>query len=434
MGGPDRGHIDAVLNTCLHCGLCLPSCPTYEMTLDEASSPRGRIRLVRSVLDGSLAPGRAFADEMNFCLDCRACEPACPAGVRYGEIVETARGIVRDLKLEPFSLRFRKFVLLRIIFGSAAGFGLFARLMRGYRRSGLREAVERSGVLNLFPDAVRRTFLTLPDVADRSYLSTVPDLLRGRGAPAGRTGLFTGCVMNETFPAVHSGTADLLRRSGYDVVVPRGQFCCGSLHGHNGDGTRARELAAETIRLFPDGLDAVVVNAAGCGSFMKGYGRLFADDPAMADRAARFSAKVADVSEFFHDRGIGAPDGSMAESVTYHEACHLVHAQGVSKQPRALIRSIPGVRFVELPDASRCCGSAGIYNLIRPDDADELLRRKIASILQCGAGTVVTGNPGCHLQIQRGLREAGSAVEVVHPVTLLQRALTPARASLPSGA
>ncbi len=420
--GPDREHLDAVLRTCLHCGLCLSACPTYELTLDERSSPRGRIRLIRSVLDGSLAPGRAFADEMNFCLDCRACETACPAGVRYGEIVEHARTIVHDGKLEPLPLRIKKFVILRGIFGSARTFAFFSGLMKFYRTSGLREAFERSGVLELLPRAVQRMFLALPDVADRPFLGTVPELLPARGPRAGRVGLLAGCVMNVSFPEVHRETSDLLRRAGFEVVIPQAQYCCGSLHGHNGDKEHAKMLAERLIGSFPGGLDAIVVNAAGCGAFMKGYRRLFRDDPGMAGRAAEFSAKVADVSEFLDGCGVRNPEGKIPEYVTYHEACHLIHAQGVSSQPRSLITSIPGVKFVELRDASRCCGSAGIYNIVRPDDSDELLRRKVEAILSSGARIVVTGNPGCHLQIERGLRESGAAVEVLHPVTLLHRA------------
>jgi glycolate oxidase iron-sulfur subunit len=422
---PDRAHLDRVIGTCLHCGLCLPTCPTYELTLDERSSPRGRIRLIRSVLDGSLAPGRAFADEMNFCLDCRACESACPAGVRYGELVGHARSIVREKGLEPFAVRLRKFVLLKWIFGSGTTFAAFAALMRSYRKSGLREAVERSGLLTLLPAAVRRTILALPDVADDPYLATAPEFVPAAGMRKGRAALLTGCVMNVSFPEIHRQTADLLSRQGYDVVIPRGQFCCGSLHAHNGDPGHAARLAAALLDAFPADVDVVVANSAGCGAFMKEYGRFFSGDPANSARAAAFAGKVADVSELLAPvasaPGEGGRDGAGPALVTYHDACHLVHAQGISREPRALIASVPGTEFVELANASRCCGSAGIYNLLRPDDSDELLRRKVDTILASGAGIVVTGNPGCHLQIERGLREAGSRVEVVHPVTLLWR-------------
>ncbi len=421
--GPDREHLERVIGTCLHCGLCLPACPTYDVTLDERSSPRGRIRLIRSVLDGSLTPGREFADEMNFCLDCRACEPACPAGVRYGELVEHARTIVRDGKLEPLLGRIRKFLILRMVFGSRRAFAGFAALLRLYHASGLREAVERSGILEVLPRALRRMVLALPGAAERPYLDTVPELIPAPKPAAGRVGLLTGCVMNVSFPGVHRDTADLLGRAGFDVVVPRSQFCCGSLHGHNGEKDLAMRFAAELIGSFPDGLDAVVVNSAGCGAFMKEYGRLFRENPGLSGPAAGFSAKVADVSEFLdRHRPAGGDAGLGGELVTYHDACHLIHGQGISRQPRSLIASIPGVRFTELRDASRCCGSAGIYNVVRPDDSDRFLRAKVDAIVATGARIVVTGNPGCHLQIERGLRETGSTVEVLHPVTLLRRA------------
>jgi glycolate oxidase iron-sulfur subunit len=422
---PDRAHLDKVIAACIHCGLCLPSCPTYDLTVDERSSPRGRIRLIRSVLDGSLEPGRAFADEMNFCLDCRACETACPAGVRYGELVEHARTLTSERGLEPFAVRAAKRLLLRGVFRSPRTFGAFSALMRFYRRSGLREAVERSGLLGILPATLRRGFLALPHVADEPFLASAPEFAPARGPRKGSAALLTGCVMNVSFPDIHRQTADLLSRQGYDVVVPREQFCCGSLHAHNGDPGHAARLAAALLDAFPPGVDTVVVNSAGCGAFLKAYGRFFAGDPANAQRAAAFAAKVVDVTEVLQPAGVDFPSPRPGEGprerVTYHDACHLIHGQGISKQPRALIASVPGTEFVELANASRCCGSAGIYNLIRPEDSDEFLRRKVETIIASGARVVVTGNPGCHLQIERGLREAGSGAEVVHPVTFLWR-------------
>ena len=427
---PDREHLDRVIATCLHCGLCLPTCPTYELTLDERSSPRGRIRLFRSVLDGSLTPGRAFADEMNFCLDCRACETACPAGVRYGEIVEHARAIVRERRLGPPGVRLKTLVLLRGIFRAGWTFALFSSLMRIYRKSGLREAVEHSGLLDLLPASARRTALSLPEVADHDFLATAPPVVPARGGEKkGRAALLTGCVMNVSFPEVHRQTAELLAIGGYEVHLPRPQFCCGSLHAHNGDPGRAALLAGQILDVFPADADVVVANSAGCGAFMKEYGRLFAGDPQRAGRAAAFASKVRDVSEVLTPAAPAPAVGGEAhkdrvtdqERVTYHDPCHLAHAQGITRQPRALVASAPGTEFVEMAEASRCCGSAGIYNLLRPDDSDAMLRRKVGSIIASGARVVVTGNPGCHLQIERGLREASERIEVVHPVRLLYR-------------
>jgi len=411
-------HIGEVMGTCLHCGMCLPVCPTYEMTNDERSSPRGRIRLLRSVLDGSLDPGADFAHEMNFCLDCRACETACPAGVGYGEVVEHGRNVVAERGLEPLSIRVKKFVVLRIVFGTKQRFDLFMRALRFYRRSGLREALERSGLLELLPRGVARLFTSLPDAADESFTGglTDPPAAAGHGK---LVGLVTGCIMNSSFPEVHRDTVALLQRGGSRVAIPPGQFCCGSLHGHNGDAGRARELAAGLMRLFPEELDAVIVNSAGCGSFMKQYGVLFRDDPAMAGRAESFAAKVTDATEYLCQGGLPPRAQRGDVRVTYHDACHLLHGQHISAEPRALLRSIPGVDLVELPDSSRCCGSAGIYNILRPEDSAALMKRKVANILSTGASVVSTANPGCHLQIERGLREAGSDVVVRHPLTLL---------------
>ncbi len=422
MTGPPGmlSHIREVMGTCLHCGMCLPECPTYDITNDERSSPRGRIRLLRSVMDGTLDPGGDFAGEMNFCLDCRACETACPAGVRYGELVEHARTIITERKLEPVGIRIKKYIVLRLVFGSKKRFGFFTRIARFYRRSGLREAVERSGLLGLFPAAFGRLVMSVPDVADRDFSpdGAVPP---AAGGSAGKVGLLTGCIMNAAFPGVHEDTVRLLERCGEGVVIPAGQFCCGSLHGHNGDPVRARRLAAALMKLFPDDLDAVIVNSAGCGSFMKHYGELFRDDPSMVGYAGRFAEKVTDVTEFIARRNPRPADPRGDARVTYHDACHLLHGQGVSAQPRTLLRSVPGARFVELPESTRCCGSAGIYNILRPADSDELLRRKIGNILSTGAEIVATANPGCHLQIERGLRAAGSGITVCHPVTLLSR-------------
>ena len=425
---PDRAHLERVIGTCLHCGLCLPACPTYELTTDERSSPRGRIRLIRSTLDGTLEPGRAFADEMNFCLDCRACETACPAGVRYGELVTYARELSAARKLEPAGVRLRKFVLLRGIFRSGRTFAAFASLMRLYRRSGLREAVERSGILDLLPASLARSVLSLPDVADESFLASAPEVVAARRPRKGTAALLSGCVMNHSFPEVHRQTSELLAEEGYDVVVPRGQFCCGALHAHNGDPAHARRLAAGLLSSFSGNADVVVANSAGCGAFLREYGRVLEDDPSLANRAAAFAGSVRDVTELLtpdpprQEKAGERAEGRMTSvCVTYHDPCHLAHAQGITREPRALLAAAAGTQYVELPNASRCCGSAGIYNLLRPADSAELLRRKVASILSTGATTVVTGNPGCHLQIARGLREAGSGAEVVHPVSFLHR-------------
>ena len=434
MKGPEGvlSHISQVMGTCLHCGMCLPACPTYELTGDERSSPRGRIRLIRSVMDGSLEPGRGFADEMNFCLDCRACETACPAGVRYGGLVEHARTIVTDRKLDPPGVRLKKFLVLKVVFRSRRTFTIFVGLLRLYRRSGVKHALERSGLLDLLPAGFRALMKGLPEVTDppspgmgdEPPVGATPSGPRAGQPGGGRVGLLTGCVMNCSFPDVHRDTEELLRMSGTGVVVPEGQFCCGSLHGHNGDPAHARKLAADLMKLFPADLDAVVVNSAGCGSFMKQYGELFRGHDAPAAGAREFAAKVLDVSEFLHGRSPGTPGPLPRARVTYHDACHLLHGQGISGQPRSLLASIPGIEFVELPDSAGCCGSAGIYNILRPDDSAKFLRRKISCILSTGADVVATGNPGCHLQIARGLRQAGSDIRVAHPVTLLREAFT----------
>lgn len=416
-----RDHVDGVLQTCLHCGMCLPVCPTYDLTMDETSSPRGRIRLMAARRDGTLGAAGTFAAEMNFCLDCRACETACPAGVRYGELVEDARARLHEERAEPALLRLKKFIVLRLVFGSARRFSLFYRLLRLFQVSGIMGALERSHLLELFPASIGRTFRSLPVVAARPFRPD-PGRRTSSGEGTGGAGLLTGCVMNIAFPEIHRDTVEVLERNGVRVRIPESQFCCGSLHAHNGDTARARELAGELIAAFPPGLDAVVVNSAGCGAFMKQYGRFFEDDPAMAARAADFSSRVRDVSEYLSVKGFRKPAGSPPGRVTYHDPCHLLHGQGVSDPPREILRALPSMDIVNLPDSGRCCGSAGIYNILQGDAADEFLRRKVERIRATGATIVCTANPGCHLQIARGLDGTGPSLEVVHPVTLLNRA------------
>lgn len=401
--------------------MCLPVCPTYDLTMDETSSPRGRIRLIASVREGKLAAGAGFAEEMNFCLDCRACESACPAGVRYGELLEDARERVAGEGIEPLHVRLKKFVVLRLIFGARWRFHLFFRILRWYHRTGIGEALRRSNLLDLFPASWRNSVESLPVASPRPFPGE-PDPSRHPEAVSGGVGLLTGCVMSVSFPDIHRDTVQVLERNGVWVRIPPDQFCCGALHAHNGDLETARKMARELLASFPDDLETLVVNSAGCGSFMKEYGRILADDPRIASRAEKFASRVEDISEYLVRRGFQKPHHPVPLRAVYHDPCHLLHGQGISTQPRDILRSIPALTVVELRGPTACCGSAGIYNLLQPGPAGEFLRRKVADILATRPEVVCTANPGCHLQIMRGLRECGSAVAVVHPVSLLNAA------------
>lgn len=409
----------SVLQQCIHCGMCLPTCPTYDATKNEVSSPRGRIALMRAVADGKLtANSTQFADEMYFCLGCLACETACPAGVNYAEMIEFARAEVESngAKANPKRNLIRA-VALRWLFARPDRLRFVAKLLRFDQAIGISKTISA-----LLPRDLRELHAIQPKICDRFSF----DLIRENESPIVprryRVALLTGCVQDVAYSNVNRDTVDVLLENGCEVLTPRAQVCCGSLMGHNGELELAKKLARQNLDAFPlEELDAVIVNSAGCGSFMKRYGDLLPDDP----RAQIWDRKVYDIHEWLIKIGIQ----SMARRgprppirVTYHEACHLVHGQKVSQQPRELLRAIPGVELVELPEATWCCGSAGIYNITQPEMSMALLERKMKHIAAAGAAIVATGNPGCIGQICYGAKRFGVNVEVVHPITLLARA------------
>jgi glycolate oxidase iron-sulfur subunit len=413
--------------SCIHCGLCLPSCPTYQLTGEEKHSPRGRIQMMRSIADGKLDLEGGFADSIGFCLGCFACETACPAGVDYSVLFEAARTAVDDDAAgrgEPPRL---KRALLRRLFTSRRRLGALAGAMRLAERTGLRRLGVRSGILRRVAPRVADLEPLGPTMSPVASDRLIAEVERPEGTPSYRVQMLTGCVMNVAFADVNRQTVDLLLAAGCEVRRASAQQCCGSLHGHNGDLQTARQLARTNIAAFDDTLsieetDAIIVNAAGCGAFMKDYGHLLADDPAWAARAKAFSLRVRDVSEFLADVERPAPRGRVNVVATYHDACHLVHAQGITDAPRALLAEVPGLKLIPLRDSTTCCGSAGIYNVLQPEASMELLRWKMEAIAETGAELVITGNPGCTIQIQEGSRRYGPAVEVLHPVTVLHRA------------
>lgn len=412
--------LDQLLSKCLHCGLCLPVCPTYTVTCDEKSSPRGRIRLIRSLYADEIDVSDEFIDEMNFCLDCQACETACPAGVSYAPLVEDARNIITRSGREPFMTKIvRKFILNGIL-GSTLGRKIFHATLALYQHTGLREAVEKSDILMLLPGTIRFRHNLLPYVQTESFNASTPEVLTPPGAVKGKIAFLTGCLMDTAFADIHEDCVEVLLRNGFEVHLPKHQGCCGSLHAHNGEPEKARELAEANTRIFSDEkFDAIVVNSAGCAAFMKEYRNLFPDDQETRRQAERVSATTREITEFLVERNFRKPEGVIRKRVTYHDACHLVHAQKISAQPREIVRSVPGIEFVELPESTWCCGSAGIYNILRYDDASKFLSRKIGNLEKTGAEIVLTANPGCHLQITHGLHNSENPCLVMHPVTLL---------------
>jgi glycolate oxidase iron-sulfur subunit len=417
----------SVLQQCMHCGMCLPTCPTYDATKRERNSPRGRIALMRAVADGELGITREFADEMSYCLGCLACQTACPAGVNYAELFETARSDIEQQHAQPGAMRgVYRAVTLGWLFTHPRALRMVGRLMRVYQRSGLEFTLRTFGLTRLLPAALRHVEPQAPRIASTFSNGLIAPHERPTGPAKYKVALLTGCVQDLVFPDVNRDTADVLLANGCEIETPPVQPCCGSLHAHNGELGLAREQARRMIDLLPPArYDAIVTNAGGCGSHLRHYGHLLEDDPRYRDAARVWDTKLKDVHEWLVEIGCRPPAASPFDSpqtLTYHESCHLTHGQKVSRQPRAVLRLLPGVSLTELPEATWCCGSAGVYAITQPAQAEALLQRKVGHIKSTGARIVATANPGCHLQIARGLRTTDPTVSVVHPVSLLARA------------
>jgi glycolate oxidase iron-sulfur subunit len=408
-----------LIQRCVHCGFCLPTCPTYAVLDVEMDSPRGRIRLMKNVVEQRIpADGHALVEHLDLCLGCRACETACPSGVEFGKLLEEGRALALRSRRKPLHERLVRWVAFRQLLTHPARLALFARAGWLAKRLGAGAVLRRLG------GPGKRLAGLLELVPDRAPSSTaLPASYPARGEQRGRVALFTGCVMRAAFAPTNAATARVLARNGLEVVVPDRQTCCGALHAHAGERDGARELARENIAsLEALEVDAIVVNAAGCGAMLKEYGYLLKDDPAWHERAERFAARVRDASEHLAAVGLAEPPSAFAGTATYDDPCHLIHGQRVERQPRALLGAIPGLRLVELAEASWCCGSAGTYNVAQPELSKQLLRRKIKHVLATGADWLVTANPGCEMQLAAGLREARARTRVIHLMDLLDRA------------
>jgi glycolate oxidase iron-sulfur subunit len=417
--------IDAILNTCVQCGLCLPGCPTYRETYREQSSPRGRLHLMRAVAEGRLdVLDPVFTDQMGECLGCRACEPACPSGVAYSAALETARAAVEQARTTRGRRSWRERALRRLVFGwllfDLRRVRLLSTMLWLAQRGGLAALAHRTGSVRIL--GLERLEAQLPPLS-RPFFVPRGQVYPAHGERRGRAGLLAGCVMHTAFAPVMRATVRVLTRNGWEVVVPAGQGCCGALHLHAGEPGGGRALARRLIAAFDAaGVDVVVTNSAGCGAVMKEYGRLLGGDPAWADRSAAFAARVRDVTELLAGEPLRGHLMPLDRTVVYQDPCHLLHAQRIAAAPRALLRAIPGLRVMEMAEAGLCCGSAGTYSLLRPGMSERLLQRKLEHILATGAEVVVTANPGCMLQLQSGLRRRGLRLPVRHVVELLDRA------------
>jgi glycolate oxidase iron-sulfur subunit len=420
-----RGLDYSVLQQCMHCGLCLPTCPTYDATKLERNSPRGRIALMRAIADGRLEATRTFADEMYFCLGCLACMTACPAGVNYAELFEHARAEAEESGVLRGSKRgFIRWLTIRWLFMDLARLRFVGALIRLYQQMGLQTLVRQSGVLKLLPRRWRELEAMTPVIQPKFSAALIPPVMPAVGEKKFRVALLTGCAQDLMFSDVNRDTVEVLARNGCEVFTPPAQSCCGSLHAHNGELEPARELARRSLDQFPpEQFDAIISNAAGCGSHLKHYARLLADDPVYRKRAELWDAKLKDIHEWLAHIGLTPPKpGVIAQNVTYHEACHLCHGQQITLAPRQLLHAIPNLTLTELPESSWCCGSAGIYNLIQPEMANQLLERKLKHIVSTKAAVVATGNPGCLAHMANGIRREKIPVRLAHPVTLLAEA------------
>jgi glycolate oxidase iron-sulfur subunit len=421
---------DDLLAQCIQCGMCLPTCPTYALTPFERANPRGRIGLMRAVARGDLdVDDPAFADAMYYCVGCRACETACPAGVEFGRLLEDAREAVEAAEAEGRPDDFPRDLLLDRLLPFPGRLRFAARLARVYQRTlgrlgwWRRRLARRPRLAALealapaVPPQGRRW--RVPGVVEPTAFSANGSAARERGTVA----LHPGCVQSVLLPEINADTAQVLAYNAWRVVVPDAFRCCGALHAHQGRMVAARELARDNILAFEgSGAELLISNAAGCGAHLKGYGHLMEGDPDWAGRATAFAAHVADVSEFLAREGMRRPRRPFSLKATYDDPCHLIHGQRVVDAPRMLLKAIPGLEVLPLVESTWCCGSAGIYNLTHPEAAGVLLERKIRHVVATGAELVVTGNVGCILWIGKGLRTAGSSTRVIHPVSLLRAA------------
>jgi glycolate oxidase iron-sulfur subunit len=407
----------ADLRSCVHCGFCLPTCPTYQVFGVEMDSPRGRIMQIEAAKRGEIAlDDPQLQQHISLCLACRACETACPSGVPYGRIVEGARA-----SLPPPSPTFGLIqrLVLRGVFAHPTMLDLAGASMRLYQRGGAQRIVRRFGL----PGKLGEMESLLPRAQGGVVQRARKTHYAATGRSLKRVALLRGCVMQQFFATTNEATARVLAVNGCEVVAPSSARCCGALHVHAGDRSAAQALARKNVDDFMAlNPDYIAVNAAGCGSTLKEYGELLADDPDYSERAQEFSRRVRDISELLVELEFRPPRIGFRGRVTYQDACHLAHAQRVRDQPRALLRSIPGLDLVEMRDSDNCCGSAGIYNVTQPDTAMELLNRKMDSVLATEAGLLAAANPGCTIQLAAGIRRRGARVRVVHPIDLLDAA------------
>ena len=407
-------------DACTHCGLCLPTCPTYRELGLETDSPRGRLYLMGSAFrpQDPTPLNEEWAEYIYRCLDCRACETACPSGVHFGELLEEARAIYEQNGSRSTSYRFWNDLVFKHILPNKERLDLIFELMWLYQKLGIRWLVQKTGILKLMGQMGQMESL-LPKIPSPNLKYTMRDITPAEGETRYRVGFIPGCIMNQLFTDTNLATIRVLTQNGCEVVMPRKQTCCGALHLHNGVRDVASTLAKQNIDAFEhENLDAVIINSAGCGATLKEYESLL-EHTDYADKAEHFSHKMRDISEFLAEIEMIPPNGKIPLRVTYDEPCHLLHGQSVKLQPRKVLQAIPELELIELTESEWCCGSAGIYNITQPELSQDILERKMKHISDTNADIVATGNPGCLLQIQLGIQSHGLEMKAMHPITLL---------------
>ena len=409
-----------LMEKCVHCGFCLPACPTYSLWGQEMDSPRGRIYLMKLALEGKAEMNESWVSHFDSCLGCVACMPACPSGVDYGKLIEATRAqIERNYRRPAAEKLHRRFLFEALTKPGRMKFLHWPLLV--YQKSGLQAALRAIGTFKLLPKSVGAMDALLPTATPIEPVATITP---AQGERRKRVGLLLGCVQRTFFSHVNAATARVLSAEGCEVVAPHEQTCCGALFVHAGEEAQAQELARKTIDVFEmANVETIVINAAGCGSNVKEYGHLLRDDPKYAERAKRFAAKCKDISEILAELSPRAERKPVHARVAFHDSCHLQHAQGVRSQPRSLLAQIPGTQLLEIPESVICCGSAGIYNLVQPEAATELGDRKAHLIAPLQADVVATGNPGCLLQLQSSLAKANHHIPVVHTIQLIDASI-----------
>ncbi len=419
FAGQDRPSWE-LYSVCIHCGLCLNHCPTYRVLGLEADSPRGRIYQVLQADSGRLPIGDSFVTHIDRCLDCRACETACPSGVEYGRIVERARAQIEQHYKRPWLARRLRRYFLGTVLRDYHVLARWARLLRWYQRSGVEKFVRATGVLKLL--GLAEVEALSPRIDDDFFFNEIGMVFPPEGERRGRVAFLAGCIASVAFAELNRATLRVLTRNGIEVTVPERQRCCGALHAHAGFREEARLLARRNIdALLDDRFDALLTNAAGCGSTLKEYDDLLAEDPDYAEKAKRFAAKVKDVTEYLAELGLRPPGRALAARVTYQDPCHLAHGQKIRSAPRELLKSI-GSELVEMPHSDHCCGSAGIYNVIETKLSMQILDVKMEDVASVPAEVIATANVGCMLQLRAGVARRGLKMDVKHVVEILDEA------------